>query len=223
MIVYLLLNRKNNKAYIGQHHGHTLSKRWNKQLNNVKVNSHLSHAIEKYGPTSFTRKILCHASCQEELDLLEQFWIAAYHSTNPKYGYNKQSGGRKWRGHYTKELRELIGEATRKAWAKKTKKEKWEFSFATKLRWLMRSERQRRRITAPMVNSPRRYHRPWNKGMKGKAVGAGRPSGKKGRTFGPQKNPCRTRKPFTKQHKERISTGLKKYFSQRRSEKGGGH
>jgi group I intron endonuclease len=115
MIVYLLLNNVNQKAYIGQHYGFTLAKRWNRQLSNAKVNGHLSNAIQKYGPASFSTKILCHASCQQELDLLEQFFIAAYKSTNPRHGYNQQSGGRKWRGQYTKELRQVISEATRKA------------------------------------------------------------------------------------------------------------
>jgi group I intron endonuclease len=214
MIVYLLLNRRNNKAYIGQHKGHLLTKRWNRHLSNARVNSHLANAVRKYGFASFSRKILCYASCQQELDLLEQFWIAAYKSTDPRFGYNQQSGGRKWRGQYTKELRQLISEATRKAWARKSAKEKWEFAFATKLMWLVRTERQRKRITSPMRNCPREYTPPWNKGLKGQ--GAGRPSARKGRTFGPQKNPCRHRKPFTKEHKRHISEALTQYHKQRR-------
>jgi hypothetical protein len=176
-----------------------------------------ANAVRKYGPASFSRKILCHASCQQELDLLEQFWILFYKSTDPRFGYNQQSGGRLWRGRYTKRLKQLISEATRKALARRSAKEKWEFAFATKLTWLMRTERQRQRITAPMLKN-RRPHTPWNKGMKGQ--GAGRPSAKKGRTFGPQKNPCRHRKPFTKQHKERISKALKRYFRRKRQEEG---
>ena len=208
MLIYLLLNRVNGKSYIGQHCGFRLEERWNKNLNNVIVNSHLYHAIQKYGPASFSRQILCYASCQQELDLLEQFWIAAYRSTDPMFGYNLQSGGRKWRGHYSKELRELIGEATRKAWAKKSEKEKWEFAFAIKLRWLNRTERQRRRITSPMRNFPRVYP-------------LGRPSKKKGRKFGPQKNPCRHPKPFTEEHCRHLSQALLRYHRKRRREEKG--
>lgn len=218
MIVYLLLNRVNGKAYIGQTQHYNLSKRWNRLLNNVKVNSHLTAAIKKYGPASFQRKILCFASCQEELDLLEQFWIAVYKATDARFGYNQQLGGRKWCGHYTKKLRQLISEATQKAWARKSSKERWEFAFATKILWLMRTERQRQRITAPMRNRERRYCKPWNKGLTGKATGAGRPSARKGRTFGKQHNPCRTKAPFTKEHRQRISKGLKRYFRRRRQE-----
>ena len=57
MIVYLLLNRVNRKAYIGQHKGYTLSpKRWNRGLNNVSVNRHLTAAVNKYGADSFHKK-----------------------------------------------------------------------------------------------------------------------------------------------------------------------
>jgi|HubBroStandDraft_6_1064221.scaffolds.fasta_scaffold489263_1 group I intron endonuclease len=220
MLIYLLLNKRNNKAYVGQHRGFNLSKRWNRTLNNVKVNDHLTAAINKYGAKSFSRKILCFASCQEELDLLEQFWIAVYKSTDPALGYNQQAGGRHWCGHYTPKLRKLIGEATRKAWARKSTKEKWEHSFAIKIKWLMRTERQRQRITAAIRTRPRTGQVPWNKGMKGQ--GAGRPSARKGRTFGEQQNPCRKRKPFTEKHKERISKALKRFHKLRRQAEGSG-
>lgn len=227
MIVYVLWNRVNGKAYIGQHHGYTLSKRWNRNLSDVHVNRHLTSAIEKYGPASFSRQILCYASCQQELDLLERFWISMYHSTDPRFGYNQQSGGRKWRGEYTKKLRQAISEGTRKglarrsakekrelrqairegvrkAWARKSENERWEFSFGAKIRWLMCTERQRRRITSGIRNSPRH----------------GRPS-LKGRKYGPQKHPCRHRKPFTEEHKKHIGQALRRYHRQRRrSEKG---
>lgn len=216
MLVYLLLNKVNQKVYIGQTKHVNLSKRWNSLLTNVKVNNHLTNAIRKYGPASFQRKILCRASCQEELDLLERFWIAVYKATDARYGYNQQAGGRKWAGHYTPKLRQVLSEATQKAWANKSPKERWEFAFATKIRWLMRTERQRRRITSPMWNRERRYCRPWNKGLTGKATGAGRPSARKGQTYGPQAHPCRTKAPFTQEHKDRISRGLKRYHKERR-------
>ena len=201
--MYALTNKRNNKVYIGQHRGYTLSKRWNRKLDNAKVNAHLTAAIKKYGATSFTRKILCFASCQQELDLLEQFWISVYKATDPRFGYNQQSGGRNWRGSYTPRLKQLISKAARKAWAKKSAKERWEFAFAAKLRWLMRTERERERMMAQA------HKVPWNKGLKGI------PSGRKGKKYGPHKNPCCSRKPFTKQHKERISKGLKRYYRQR--------
>jgi group I intron endonuclease len=214
MLVYLLLNRVNGKAYIGQHTGFQLEKRWNKTLSSRhKANFHLASAIEKYGAKKFSRTILCYASCQQELDLLEQFWIAVYRSTDRRFGYNQQSGGRRWRGPYTKELRRLISEATRKAWARKSEKEKWEFAFATKIRWLMMTESQRKQITGPMTS--RQNIKPWNKGKRGI------PSARKGRKFGPQKNPCRHKKPYTEKHKQRISQALRRYHrKRRRSEKG---
>jgi group I intron endonuclease len=198
MIVYLLWNQVNGKAYVGQHAGFQLDKRWNKTLSGCrKTNRHLAAAVQKYGANNFSRTILCYAFCQQELDLLEQFWIAAYKSTDPRFGYNQQSGGRIWRAHYTRELRQLISEGTRKAWAKKSAKEKWEFAFAMKIKWLMRTERQRQRITSAIRNWPR-----------------------KGRKLGPQQNPCGNHKPLTEEHKQRISKALRRSWQRRQSEKG---
>jgi group I intron endonuclease len=212
MLVYLLLNKVNGKCYIGQHNGYNISERWNEHIRNVKDNAHLTNAILKYGAKSFSRQVLCYASCQQELDLLERFFIAIYKSTDKRFGYNRQSGGRKWCGRYTKELRTLIGESTHRALAKRSDKERWEFAFAAKIRWLMRSERERKRITAPMTRGKREYRWPWNKGKKGI------PSGRKGKKYGPQQNPCRSKKPCTAEHKERISKALRRYHRQRRRE-----
>jgi group I intron endonuclease len=214
MIVYLLTNKVNSKVYVGQHRGYSLSRRWNQRLDNVKVNNHFTNAVQKYGPESFSRKVLCHASCQQELDLLEQFFIATYKSTDPRFGYNQQSGGRVWRGQYTKRLRQLIGEGSKRVWARRSKKERWELAFAVKLQWLMRTERERQQIIAKQ-----RTRIPWNKGMKGQ--GAGKPSKRKGRKFGKQRNPCRTRKPFTKEHCQRIKEALRRYHKQRRRQEKG--
>ena len=210
----MLQNTVNHKVYIGQTRHQELSKRRSARPSLHKANAHLANAIRKYGPDGFSLNVLCHASCQQDLDLLEQFWIAAYKSTNPQFGYNQQSGGRKWQGQYTKELRQAISEGARKAWARKTPKERWEHAFGVKIRWLMRTERQRKRITSPMWHCPREY-RPWNKGLKG--WNAGQPSPRKGMKCGPQKNPCR--EPHTEEHKQKISQGLKQYFKRRRSEK----
>lgn len=219
-LIYILRNELNGKCYIGQTRGFALSKRWNSTLTTVRVNPHLTAAITKYGARAFSRHILCYASCQQELDLLERFWIYVLQTTNPKFGYNVQSGGRHWRGEYTPELRRAISEGGRKAWAKKTPKERWEFGLATKLKWLMRSERERerigRRITKALTGKPRTGPA-WNKGLS-PAPNKGRPSQRKGRTFGPQRHPCRKRMPFTAEHCQNISRGLKKYFAAKRRE-----
>ena len=153
MIIYLLLNTKNNKTYVGQTKGHELSKRWNRNLSNVKVNQHLTAAIKKYGPEAFTRRILSHASCRAELDLLEKFWIRFFRSDERKYGYNKEEGGIKWSGEHTPEVRHHISEQIKRVWARKSPKERWEFKLAVKLRWLSRTERERKQISQKIAKA----------------------------------------------------------------------
>lgn len=135
MIVYLLLNRVNRKAYVGQHRGCVLTKRWNGHLNNVKANRHLTGAIRKHGAESFTRTVLAYASCQDELDLLEKFFIQMYQSTNPRFGYNQQTGGLTGTGRHSKATIRQIREANRRHWEQKKPEERVQYSLNAWLRW----------------------------------------------------------------------------------------
>jgi group I intron endonuclease len=196
MLVYLLQNKVNGKGYVGQHCGFHLEKRWNQKLNNTKMNNHLQAAINKYGPANFRRTVLAYASCQQEADLLEKFFILIYQTTDRRFGYNFQSGGRRGSGRHIEEVRERIRDRMRVVWARKSEKERWEFGFATKLRWLNRTEEEKEQITNQITKS---------------LV----PSGRKGRTFGPQKHPCQSWPAKSEEHKKRISRSLKMYFAQK--------
>jgi group I intron endonuclease len=210
MIVYLLTNQVNGKVYIGQHTSFRLEKRWNKTLSGRnKANRHLASAISKYGAHNFTRTILCYASCQEELNLLERFFIAAYQSHNRQFGYNVRLGGQP-PCVFTKEVRNVLSEASRQAWKRGVYRN---HSEAHKRWWRNLSAAERRlqslkqSLTSP---KPMKGRPPWNKGKRGI------PSGKKGKRYGPQKNPCRNFPPPTKQHKEKLSQALKRYHRERR-------
>jgi hypothetical protein len=124
MLVYALVNDRNQKAYIGQTKNHDLSKRWNPHLTNGKANSHLAAAIKKYKPWAFRRQILAQTVDHRELDLLERFWIAFYRSNDPRYGYNQDLGGRFGIDHHSEAVKRRIGESCRKAWQQKSAKEK---------------------------------------------------------------------------------------------------
>lgn len=88
----------NGKVYIGQ----TINPRSRKSQHLCKSTGarHISfwRAYKKYGTFEYeeievieepTKELLC-----EKLNTLEQFYIAQYRSTNPKYGYNLTSGGK---------------------------------------------------------------------------------------------------------------------------------
>jgi len=214
MLVYQLMNLTNQKSYIGQTNGYTLTKRWSPSLSNT-TNPHLRAAIAKYGPQSFSRRILTYASCQQEADLLERFFILTGQTTNPHFGYNMQLGGRKGPDRHIEDVKERIGRATRRMWARKSPKDRWEFQLATKLRWLCRTEQERQQIsqniTKALQGKPR-TDTVWNKGI---SVGKGKPSARKRRKFGPQKNPCKSWKPKSPEHRQHISEALRMHFAQK--------
>ena len=94
--IYKITNLVNGKVYIGQ----TLnpSKRFKKHIYSLKNNSHyniyLQNSWNKYGIDNFEFKIINSANKLNDANLLEIQYIKLYHSTNPTYGYNIESGGK---------------------------------------------------------------------------------------------------------------------------------
>ena len=143
MMVYLLENAINGKAYVGQHRGFDLNKRWSPALNHCEWNPHLQASIRKYGPGVFRRKVLAYASCQQELDLLERFFICTLQSTDGAFGYNLQKGGRFWHGGHTQAIKTKIGETQRRTWESKSPEQKARRSELMRLVWQSRSKEDR--------------------------------------------------------------------------------
>ena len=93
--IYLIKNKENDKVYVGQSKK-DIVKRWKSHLyylrNGIHQNGHLQHSFNKYGENSFNFSVLY--LCEpEECDLAEKVAIACFESTNPKKGYNFESGG----------------------------------------------------------------------------------------------------------------------------------
>lgn len=109
-IIYKIINKTNNKVYIGQTirgfnerycykgnndiervYRHHLS---NKIYKKTSYNNHILNSIKKYGFGAFeVNKIFDVAFSKEELDIKERLWILIYNSTNNRYGYNNRDGG----------------------------------------------------------------------------------------------------------------------------------
>lgn len=117
--VYSITNTKNKKRYIGS--TVNIAKRWKEHrarlLSGKHHSSHLQAAWGKYGESSFQFEIVITCE-QEDLIAQEQFWIDAFQSANPKYGYNiapiagSTTGLRK-----TKEWRAKIADSLRLQWS----------------------------------------------------------------------------------------------------------
>jgi group I intron endonuclease len=87
--IYLITNTINGKVYVGQ--SKDMRKRWWVERSNYGNNLHLTNSIKKYGIKNFNFSVL--KECPEDyLNDLECFFIRAYYSWNPTYGYNKTFG-----------------------------------------------------------------------------------------------------------------------------------
>ena len=108
--IYMIRNKVNNKAYIGQ--AIDIYARWEQHIrelnNNLKYcNPHLQNAWNKYGADNFEFTIICQC-LEQDLDRLEIHYIAHYHTfyKDGNGGYNLTLGGDGIRGYrYTDEQR----------------------------------------------------------------------------------------------------------------------
>lgn len=91
-IVYMIVNKINNKAYIGIS-VHSFNRRYSTGLEKHH-NLHLRKSIKKYGVENFDVILLeKEIKNEEQLNKLEIEYIKKYQTVNPKYGYNKSYGG----------------------------------------------------------------------------------------------------------------------------------
>lgn len=98
MFVYKITHIASGKVYIGQTTG-TIANRWKEHCKGYKQpNSHLHRAITKYGAPAFTVEQLATADTLEELNALEERYIAELGTLSP-VGYNLLPGGNNRRHH----------------------------------------------------------------------------------------------------------------------------
>lgn len=87
--IYKIINKINNKIYIGQ--SINIELRWKRHLT-LKDNMPIHLAIQKYGQQNFILEII-EICPQEELNAKEIYWINQYNSKVPN-GYNISDGGK---------------------------------------------------------------------------------------------------------------------------------
>ena len=91
--VYMHINKKNNKKYVGITSQNPLL-RWDNGHGYYR-NIHFYSAIKKYGWDGFDHLIVKSDISSEEACELEKKLISKYNSNNPKFGYNITCGGEK--------------------------------------------------------------------------------------------------------------------------------
>ena len=108
-IVYMHINKINNKKYIG-----ITCQKANERWRNGKGYKigHFKKAIDKYGWDNFEHIILFDNLTKEEACNKEYELIKKYDTTNPLKGYNSCDGGGVTVGyHHTKESKEKMSKA----------------------------------------------------------------------------------------------------------------
>lgn len=94
MFIYKIVNKINNKIYVGQTKNFQKRKREHFRLlrNNIHSNPHLQRSYNKYGCENFDFKLLKKCS-KKNLNFFEGDYIKKLNLTNPQKGYNILKGG----------------------------------------------------------------------------------------------------------------------------------
>lgn len=108
MFVYKIINKVNGKLYIGKTEK-TLEIRWASHVKHYrnKVNRRLYDSMNKHGIDNFSIELIESATCVEELNAREIFWISYYKTMDKEFGYNMTEGGTG--GRLSPEMYAMIG------------------------------------------------------------------------------------------------------------------
>lgn len=91
MIIYKIINKLNNKCYIGQTI-RSINSRWNRHCCKTN-NSAIAKAIQKYGKHNFEIRMIARANSIDELNHREIYYIKLFNTISPN-GYNLEFGGK---------------------------------------------------------------------------------------------------------------------------------
>ena len=110
MIIYKVMNKINNRMYIGQT-TRTLDERQRDHFADVRRGSatYFHNALRKYGAENFDWSVIDEAANEQELNEKERYWISFYKSC----AYNIAKGGDGGSGPKTEETRRKMS-ASRK-------------------------------------------------------------------------------------------------------------
>lgn len=92
--IYVHVNKKNGKLYIGQTSENDINRRFGKNGSYYHNSRYFYNAIQKHGWENFEHILLVDNINLEMANILEEELIKKYKTNNCKYGYNLKSGGK---------------------------------------------------------------------------------------------------------------------------------
>lgn len=123
MQIYMIKNKINNKAYIGQtihNFDYRYAKKWWKNTHNIL----LKYSINKYGKENFEILILeDNINSLDELNQKEIYYIEKHQTYDQKFGYNLRLGGENG-GACSEDMLKAMSETTKKMWERPEYREK---------------------------------------------------------------------------------------------------
>ena len=116
--IYAIINETDNKRYIGR--AVDVSRRWKHHQWMLNGNRHFNPHLQRAWNRGDTFRFSVIEKCRKEvLNEREIYWIATYHTTDLKYGYNLCAGGKATTGR-------KFSEETKKIMSEQRKGKKWD-------------------------------------------------------------------------------------------------
>ena len=162
MVIYIARNRKNGKSYVGKttYSFEIRKKAHIRECLKENPKTHFHKALRKWGLDTFEWEIVETAESEEELNVLEQFYIGKENSY--ANGYNQTLGGEGQKGW-------IPNDETRRLWSSQRKgKNQWkhlprivkEKPVISEEEMKARNEERKRKVSEKLKGRS-----PWNKGL----------------------------------------------------------
>ena len=122
MFIYLIVNHKTGKYYVGQHKGNNLKQYLQRKFWDAKHqrngSSYLYNSMRKYPQSTLwsIHALRSDIRTKSELDQTERDFIAFLKAQDPEYGYNICRGGEGFTGPHSEASKKKTSVASKRTW-----------------------------------------------------------------------------------------------------------
>lgn len=122
--IYCHTHRATGRRYVGQT-SQGMRRRWNTHVAGSRFGEQgrFARALRKYGRDSFDHEVLDVVATENGANVAERAWIAHYQSSDPRFGFNIDLGGRDQR-KFSEETKEKLRASALARWARTSDEER---------------------------------------------------------------------------------------------------